>query len=164
MHPTPDVRRAFELAAEGLTQTQIAERIGAGQTTVGRWLRQGADATLSSPMRQRASSGCPDRCPPRVGLLPRPYAYLLGQYLGDGTIAHTRRGVYRLFISCTTAYPVILDETRRAIQDVLHDIRQLFGVACTRLGVEWRRMNRTTISVARQDSVARLDTFVGPKS
>jgi len=44
------------------------------------------------------------------------------------------------------------------------DIRDLFSAACDQLGIEWRRMNRRNISVARRDSVARLDQFVGPKS
>jgi hypothetical protein len=44
------------------------------------------------------------------------------------------------------------------------DIRELFVRACDRLGVHTRRMNAFNISVARRDSVAVLDRFVGPKS
>jgi hypothetical protein len=43
------------------------------------------------------------------------------------------------------------------------DIRNLFTDACDRLGVEWRQMNARNISVARRQSVARLDEFIGPK-
>ncbi len=43
------------------------------------------------------------------------------------------------------------------------DIRTLFTEACDQLGVEWRPWGRWHISVARRDSVARLDEFVGPK-
>lgn len=43
------------------------------------------------------------------------------------------------------------------------DIRDLFCAACDRVGVEWRQMNRWNISVARHDSVALLDEFIGPK-
>jgi hypothetical protein len=43
------------------------------------------------------------------------------------------------------------------------DIRKLFTDGCDRLGVEWRRMNARNISVARRESVARLDEFIGPK-
>ena len=43
------------------------------------------------------------------------------------------------------------------------DIRQIFCDACDALGVEWRVMKADTISIARRDSVARLDSFVGPK-
>jgi hypothetical protein len=43
------------------------------------------------------------------------------------------------------------------------DIHRLCGEALDRLGVEWRFSKPTTISVARREAVARLDTFVGPK-
>ena len=44
------------------------------------------------------------------------------------------------------------------------DIRALFTATCDQLGIEWRRMNARNISVARRESVARLDEFVGPKN
>jgi hypothetical protein len=44
------------------------------------------------------------------------------------------------------------------------DIRGIFCRACDQLGVEWRQSKERTISVARRESVALLDTFVGPKS
>lgn len=44
------------------------------------------------------------------------------------------------------------------------DIRGIFCDACDMLGVEWRRMNARNISVARRESVAVLDRFVGPKA
>jgi hypothetical protein len=44
------------------------------------------------------------------------------------------------------------------------DIRGIFCDACDLLGIEWRVMNRWNISVARRDSVARLDEFVGLKA
>lgn len=43
------------------------------------------------------------------------------------------------------------------------DIRGIFCEYCDRIGVEWRVMNRWTISVARRDSVAKLDRMIGPK-
>ena len=43
------------------------------------------------------------------------------------------------------------------------DIRALFCDACDRLGIQWRRTNATNISVARRESVARMDEFIGPK-
>ena len=43
------------------------------------------------------------------------------------------------------------------------DIRRIFCEACDALGVEWRVMKPDTISVARRESVAKLDAFVGPK-
>jgi hypothetical protein len=44
------------------------------------------------------------------------------------------------------------------------DIRGLFTQTCDRLGVEWRRWGRRHISVAKRDSVALLDRFVGLKA
>jgi hypothetical protein len=48
--------------------------------------------------------------------------------------------------------------------NVSDEIRNLFSATCDQLGIEWRRMNQHNISIARRDSVARLDEFVGPKS
>jgi hypothetical protein len=44
------------------------------------------------------------------------------------------------------------------------DIKRIFGEACDRLGVEWRPWGRWNVSVAKRESVALLDEFVGPKS
>lgn len=47
-------------------------------------------------------------CPLITTLLADEYAYLLGQYLGDGSLARHRRGVYRLVITCCADYPEII--------------------------------------------------------
>jgi hypothetical protein len=43
------------------------------------------------------------------------------------------------------------------------DIRRIFCDACDQLGIEWRVMNATDISMARRESIAVMDEFVGPK-
>jgi hypothetical protein len=43
------------------------------------------------------------------------------------------------------------------------DIRKLFTDTCQRLGIEWRQWTDYHVSVARRESVARLDSLVGPK-
>lgn len=43
------------------------------------------------------------------------------------------------------------------------DIRAIFREYCDQLGIEWRRMNRHSVSVARRTSVAELDRIIGPK-
>jgi acyl dehydratase len=43
------------------------------------------------------------------------------------------------------------------------DIRKLFCDTCDLLAIEWRVMNARNVSVARRESVARLDEFIGPK-
>lgn len=55
----------------------------------------------------------------RVEELPRSYVYLLGLYLGDGSIASHARGVYKLRLSLDPAYPGILDEAESALRQVM---------------------------------------------
>jgi len=55
------------------------------------------------------------------------------------------------------AYP------RYHFTNVSADIRGLFSRACELIEVEWRQSNARTLSVARRDSVGRLDDFIGPK-
>lgn len=43
------------------------------------------------------------------------------------------------------------------------DIRDLFTDTLDKLGIEWRMNNRNCVSIARRDSVAYLDEFIGPK-
>ena len=43
------------------------------------------------------------------------------------------------------------------------DIKAIFCGACDLLGIQWRRMNRKTISIARKEEVAKMDLIVGPK-
>jgi hypothetical protein len=43
------------------------------------------------------------------------------------------------------------------------DIRTIFGTACEAFGVQWRQMNRKTLSVARGPDVAKLDQVIGLK-
>jgi hypothetical protein len=51
--------------------------------------------------------------------LPLSYSYLLGLYLGDGSIASHARGVCRLRLNLDAAYPRILDEAEVAMREVL---------------------------------------------
>jgi hypothetical protein len=43
------------------------------------------------------------------------------------------------------------------------DIRRIFTDTCDLLGIAWRPWGRWHISVARRESVAKLDEFVGLK-
>ncbi len=84
----------------------------------------------------------------------RPQLLLRGLIHSDGcrfmnTIRHTQK---------TYSSPRYNFSNRSA------DIRRIFCDACDLVGVEWRVMNAFNISVARRDSVARLDEFIGPKT
>lgn len=72
-----------------------------------------------------------------VSALPRlEYAYLLGQYLGDGCLSHIHRGVYRLRIACCDAYPDIMDEVAAATAAVMpkNKVGRSPQVGCTEVG------------------------------
>jgi hypothetical protein len=82
-----------------------------------------------------------------------PKSLLRGLIHSDGsysvnTIKHPRK---------TYVYPRYLFSNRSA------DIRRIFCNACDRLGIEWRVMTEYNISVARRESIAMMDEFVGPK-
>jgi hypothetical protein len=82
-----------------------------------------------------------------------PWRFLRGLIHSDGcrainTIRHPKR---------TYAYP------RYQFSNRSDDIRALFCEYCDKAGVEWRRMNRWNISIARRESVALMDRFIGPK-
>jgi hypothetical protein len=269
MRPDGEVWRVFELRAEGCSKSEIARRTGVSRAQVRAWLAAGLEAVLHSPMRERAAMGCQhgatcraDRCPFIADLDEQAYAYVLGQYLGDGTISTCPRGVFKLRIIMCDAYPEMMVECSEAIRAVMPDnavsayqrrgqgctevvshskhwpclipqhgpgmkhlrsivfepwqerialdryprqllrglihsdgcrvinwvmgrnkdnpkrytypryffsnesaqIRGIFVDACHRVGVECRAPRRNMISVARRDSVRKLDEFIGPKS
>jgi hypothetical protein len=63
--------------------------------------------------RKRGQVHAFDRLPPRE------YAYLLGIYLGDGTITRFPKGVWALQIFQDSNYPGIIDEIAGAITAVM---------------------------------------------
>jgi hypothetical protein len=82
-----------------------------------------------------------------------PQRLLRGLIHSDGchsvnTIRHPKK---------TYVYPRYLFSNRS------DDIRRIFCDACDQLAIEWSVMNATDISVARHESVAIMDEFIGPK-
>jgi hypothetical protein len=262
MRSDADVRCVFDLWDNGHPKAEIARRTGVSRAQVRFWLAAGIESILHSPMRLTGGpSGrrCEASCNTRAGVDEPAYAYLLGQYLGDGCISEGRRHVFRLRIAACDAYPeimaeceaamrrvmptskvgrvqqvgctelysnskhwpclfpqhgpgrkhlrrIILEEWQerialelypeqllrglihsdgcRAVNKITHrlargtkeytypryffcnesaDIRWLFIEACIYLEIEFRYTKANTISVAQGESVAKLDTFVGPK-
>jgi hypothetical protein len=107
MRPLVDRRVVGHLAAGGLNASQISDIALVPRTTVRGWLRQ--------PVPRLGVE-------PRVDLesLPRPeYSYLLGFYLGDGTISRSAKGVYRLRIVTDVRYPAVIAECAAAMKAVM---------------------------------------------
>jgi hypothetical protein len=111
-----EIAAVLELAAAGMSASEIARQTGIPRTTVGPWMAGGLPGR--SPRRQRFFDCA--ICNGRPEALPQgPYAYLLGLYLGDGHLAAHPRGVYRLRIFCANAHPALQFECEQAILDVM---------------------------------------------
>jgi hypothetical protein len=118
MHPQGTVDTALLLSAIGISDKETALICGVSVVAIRHW-RTG---------RRRASHGVARRgatCPRCDG---RPmdeaaYAYLLGLYLGDGSITRGRRDVYALWLACCDDWPGLLAAARRAMSDVMPSSR-----------------------------------------
>jgi hypothetical protein len=117
MHPPERVHRALELAERGLNPTEISRLTGIHRRTVSDWVRHG-------PPRGRSKVDPAASCPEcgwgahAFDALPPAYTYLLGLYLGDGTIAAHPRGVFKLRVFLDAKYPGIINECADAMQSV----------------------------------------------
>jgi hypothetical protein len=260
MRSIEEVQRVLALIGEGLNDCEIARRTQIPRGTIRDW-RRGRIPGRKHRARS-ASAPLSDKSCPRCGhpehdftALPgEAYAYLLGLYLGDGTISRAHRGVYKLRIILDARYPGIIEECgsamaaacpaskvmqasrvgcievysysrawpclfpqhgpgrkhereirlaewqceivnrlpRPLLRGLIHsdgchsvntikhpkktyiyprylfsnrsaDIRWIFCDACDREDIEWRVMTETDISIARCESVALMDEFIGPK-
>ncbi len=89
----------------------------------------------------------------RAVVAAEPEALIRGLIHSDGW-----RGLNRVTVKGRDyAYP------RYQFSSRSEDIRRIFTDACDAIGVRWRPWGRWHISVARKDSVAKLDTFIGRK-
>jgi hypothetical protein len=111
VHPPHLRRQAIQLHAEGVPFSDIYRRLGLSRNTVACW--------LYGQKRSTADIGgerCPfcDR-PPCMIDKPLAYAYLLGQYLGDGHLLTTQR-VRLLPVTCDLRYPGLIHEVSTAME------------------------------------------------
>ncbi len=120
-HEQAVVERVLGLAAAGVPKLRIAHDLGINVKTVRRWI-------ATDGVRLPRDGPCsPTTCRIREGLERAAYAYLLGMYLGDGHIVHTRRS-FRLEIACDPKYPGIIEEAMAAMRAVLPTNRALARV------------------------------------
>jgi hypothetical protein len=117
MHPEATVASVLKLHDAGLNNCEISRRTGVSRPTIRDWVR----GKLPSSYRGGSSELC-EQCggdEHRFDGLPPDYAYLLGLYLGDGSIATHPRNVYRLRITLDVKYPEIVRECEAAMQAVV---------------------------------------------
>jgi hypothetical protein len=251
--PSSIVRQAFALHELGWNDAQIASKLRVSRATVRNWL---GDPSKAFRSRSRFGVHEDDQvCGFVLAAATPEYAYLFGQYLGDGCIsAMGPRGVFRLRIQTCDEYPdirarviaameVVMPDRKvgvcqrdgctevsgyskhwpclfpqhgpgrkherlialagwqkevvnqfpqefvaglihsdgcRATNNVVvrgkaysypryffsnvsEDILRICGEVLTDLGVEWKKNRWNSISIAKRESVAYLDTFIGPK-
>src|SRR4051794_15384626 len=112
MRPQAEYVEALRLHRIGLNASEIGRRMGIPRATVRDWLKP----------RYVPKSGRLSRGPRLIDLTAVPkhdYAYLLGVYLGDGTISLHRKGVYRLRIFMDSRYPAIIAACAEAMAAVM---------------------------------------------
>lgn len=125
MHPRPVRDAARELHHAGFTVAQVSRRMNLRYRTVWEWCN-----------RPMPTDDVAQRCPrcqesPRLPDDPTAYAYLLGQYLGDGHVSLTSR-VPVLRIACADAYPGIMDDCEQAMLAVLaRRVSRVHAIGCT---------------------------------
>lgn len=138
MRSREDFDSVLGLVAEGLNDCEVSRLTAVPRSTVRDW-RQGLRGTAP-----RSSSGSDYGCCERHDFSAVPtdaYAYLLGLYLGDGYIAPSRRGVWRLRISMDARYPGIINECAVAMERILpgkraHKLRR--PSQCVEISMYWK--------------------------
>lgn len=104
------------MRATGLSVSRVARDLGIPRSTVRGWVAGRVPTVWQLGTRSCSVCGRPAH---RFDELPPSYTYLLGLYLGDGSISSHPRAVYRLRLSLDPAYPGIIDEAVAAMRQVL---------------------------------------------
>ena len=121
MHSQSTVAQVLALRESDLGARRIAKRTDLPLGTVKDWLAGRVPTHSRScdmggppePVCEQCGHACHN-----VSQLPPEYVYLLGLYLGDGTISKHHRGVFRLRVFLDLRYPQIIDDCAAAMNFV----------------------------------------------
>ncbi len=118
MRRQSEILEVLELAESGFSSSEIARMTGVPRSTVRDW-RMGF-----VPRRSGNGTEC-ENCGHlhQFSELPPAYVYLLGLYLGDGSIATHARQVYKLRLNLDAKYPEIIREAQSAMRAVIPESR-----------------------------------------
>jgi hypothetical protein len=103
-HPARTIEEALELVGRGLSDYDVARRLGVPRATVQNWRRTGPPT--GGTRRPLAVASRPED--------DRVYAYLLGMYLGDGWLGHHGRTT-ALSFKLDARYPAVIGECASAM-------------------------------------------------
>lgn len=115
-HPLSTVEAALQLHAEGVNPFQISKRLGVSRAAVRDWI---ADPEKHCERLAEAARHVDGECSLIETVPWAPYAYLLGQYLGDGCISEGPRQVFKLRIAMADEYPAIRERCMAAMEAVM---------------------------------------------
>ncbi len=179
-YDTASYEAVVALFGTGLSDYKIAQRTDVPRGTVRNW-RLASNPPLSVQRDALAAAWSV-----QDGAA---YCYLLGIYLGDGTVC-VQKGVWLQIVN-DRRYPGISNEILAAMaktfpgrsprvhpssvgeSDVLcishptnmsADIRRIFGEHCELLGIRVTQSNHRNLTVSHRTSVAILERIVGPKT
>lgn len=116
MRSQSEYETVLRLVSQGLNHSEISRRTGISRSTIRAW----RNGTQRSGHRH-FTHGCEACNSPAhdFAALPGPqYAYLLGQYLGDGCISSYKRWTF-LRIACCDDYPDVMAETAAAVAAIV---------------------------------------------
>jgi hypothetical protein len=116
MRPGHEVNAVHALAYQGRNPCEISRLTGIPRSTVRDWLGE------RRPPKKRPADQCEvcGHAAHRFDCLPEPeYAYLLGLYLGDGTISRGPRRCFRLRIFMDMRYRAVIAECAGAMVVVM---------------------------------------------
>jgi hypothetical protein len=115
MYPRSTVTVALLLSGTGVLDRENALICSVSVGAIRHW-RRGSRRTAKRQPR-RPESGCP-RCHERP-IDEGAYAYLLGLYLGDGSLTCGRRNVYALCLQCCDTWPGLITAAKAALSAVM---------------------------------------------
>jgi hypothetical protein len=116
MHSVEDVIAVLQLRESGLGARRIARQAGVPISTVQDWIAGKLPRSFGGGTIGCSQCGHPEH---EFSNLKREYVYLLGLYLGDGTVSTHPRQVFKLRIFLDKKYPGIIDECEGAMRATL---------------------------------------------
>ncbi len=142
MRSQQEYSQAMTLISDGLNPSEVARLTGIPRATVREWAagkghrHMAGDAGTPGRPCDRACDTIAARALPFADI----YAYLLGLYLGDGTISTQARGVDRMRIFLDLQYPGIVEGAAAAMTVVRGSDR--IGISardgCAEVGSSWK--------------------------
>lgn len=130
MRSHQEVETVHALLDEGLNYSEISRRTGISRATIRGW--HTGTQRLQQPHHPDGCAACNSPEHDFANLPSREYAYLLGQYLGDGCISKYQRRTC-LRVACCDDYPDVMNETAAAVAAIVptSKVGRTQAVGCT---------------------------------